>query len=71
MALAVLDRVAVESHEEEDVRRRDLVREKRSAMERKCDEGRGDILGAWRGNVGGCMWFGIGDRGDRIVMARR
>lgn len=46
MALAVLDTVAAESHEEEDVRRRDLVKENRSAMERKCDEGLGDMLGA-------------------------
>lgn len=59
MALAVLETVAVESHDDEDVRRRDLVREKRSAMERKCDDGRGDIL--WRlemecGWLDGVVW---------------
>lgn len=46
MALAVLETVAAESHDDEDVRRRDLVSEKRSAMERKCDDARGDILAA-------------------------
>lgn len=44
MALAVLETVAAESHDDEDVRRRDRVREKRSAMERKWDDVRGDIL---------------------------
>lgn len=47
MALAVLDTVAAEraeSHDDEDVRRIDRVKENRSAMERKWVEGRGDIV---------------------------
>lgn len=54
MALAVLllllllleNPVWAESHDEDDVRRRDLVRERRSAMERKWEDGLRVMMGA-------------------------
>lgn len=60
MALAVLDTVAAEraeSHDDDDVRRRDRVNEKRSAMERKWVEGRGDMVRRVGRLEWECVWW--------------